>query len=256
MKNSLLMLLFTVLSSAPALADVYAHVDASGTTRFSTVPAEGFTLYFRDVAATATPSFVPPPAPAAPPTPPTMTWQDSAPYASHIRAAATATNVDAALINAVILVESGHNPTARSSAGAVGLMQLMPDTARRYNVKNRLDPEQNIRGGASYLRDLLVMFNNNLQLVLAAYNAGEQTVIKYGNRIPPYRETVAYVPKVLAYYKKFSAPDTVAAPVPAQIRPGDWRSRLPQARVRQSFLPGRAAEVAATASPAILPELE
>ena len=125
------------------------------------------------------------------------------PYSGHIQAAAKETSVDPALIHAVIAVESGYNPSARSSAGAVGLMQLMPGTAKRYGVKDRLDPAQNIRGGARYLRDLQVMFDDNLQLVLAAYNAGEQAVVKYGNRVPPYRETAAYVPKVLQLYRKF-----------------------------------------------------
>src|SRR6185503_14143317 len=124
-------------------------------------------------------------------------------FSAHILAAAKATKVDAALIHAVISVESGYNPSARSVAGAVGLMQLMPGTAKRYGVKNRLDPVQNIRGGARYLRDLQVMFGDNLPLVLAAYNAGEYAVMKYGRRIPPYRETVAYVPKVMQFYRKF-----------------------------------------------------
>lgn len=126
-------------------------------------------------------------------------------YSSHVLAAAKETKVDAALIHAVISVESGYNPRARSSAGAVGLMQLMPGTARRYGVKDRLDPAQNIKGGARYLHDLQVTFGNNLQLVLAAYNAGEDAVKKYGRRIPPYRETAAYVPKVLSYYRKYRA---------------------------------------------------
>ena len=82
-------------------------------------------------------------------------------------------------------------------------MQLMPGTAKRYGVKNRLDPAQNIHGGARYLRDLQDMFDDNLQLVLAAYNAGEQAVMRYGNRIPPYRETAAYVPRVLQFYRKY-----------------------------------------------------
>ena len=124
-------------------------------------------------------------------------------YSAHIQAAAAATKVDAALIHAVIAVESGYNPRARSVAGAVGLMQLMPRTAKRYGVKNRLDPAQNIQGGARYLRDLQVLFGNNLQLVLAAYNAGEGSVMKYGRQIPPYRETVAYVPKVMQLYWKY-----------------------------------------------------
>jgi soluble lytic murein transglycosylase-like protein len=142
------------------------------------------------------------------------------PYASHIQAAAAANNVDAALIRAVITAESRDNPSVVSSAGAVGLMQLMPAIAKRYNVKNSRDPQQNIHGGTRYLGDLMRMFNNNVHLVLAAYNAGEQAVIKYGKRIPPYRETVAYVAKVLKFYNQYSAdritarePDPV--PVPA-----------------------------------------
>ena len=130
-------------------------------------------------------------------------------FSSHILAAAKETKVDPALIHAVITVESGYNPSARSHAGAVGLMQLMPGTAERYGVTNRLDPAQNIHGGARYLRDLQVMFNNNTQLVLAAYNAGEQAVFKYGKKIPPYRETIAYVPKVLSHYNKAYRPSAV-----------------------------------------------
>lgn len=124
-------------------------------------------------------------------------------FSGHILAAAKATKVDAALIHAVISVESGYNPSARSRAGAVGLMQLMPKTAKRYGVKNRLDPGQNIHGGARYLRDLKLQFDNDLQLVLAAYNAGEGAVMRFGGRIPPFRETLAYVPKVLSMYKQF-----------------------------------------------------
>lgn len=124
-------------------------------------------------------------------------------FSGHILAAAKATKVDAALIHAVITVESGYNPSARSRAGAVGLMQLMPATAKRYGVKNRLDPGQNIHGGARYLRDLKLQFDNDLQLVLAAYNAGEGAVMRFGGRIPPFRETLAYVPKVLSMYKQF-----------------------------------------------------
>jgi soluble lytic murein transglycosylase-like protein len=136
-------------------------------------------------------------------------------FGGHVLAAAQETKVDPALIHAVISVESGYNPSARSHAGAVGLMQLMPQTAKRYGVTDRLDPEQNIRGGARYLRDLKVMFGNNLHLVIAAYNAGEEAVMKYGRRIPPYRETMAYVPKVMGHYKQLQY--RVEAPVRAQL---------------------------------------
>jgi soluble lytic murein transglycosylase-like protein len=130
-------------------------------------------------------------------------------YDRHIEAAASETNVDAALIRAVISVESGYNPLARSPRGAMGLMQLMPETARKYGVKNIRDPAQNIQGGARYLRALMDMFGDDLKLVLAGYNAGEEAVMKYGRRIPPFAETVAYVPRVLSRYKKTPA----AAPV-------------------------------------------
>lgn len=128
---------------------------------------------------------------------------DPSRYNHHIRQASRATNVPVALIRAVITAESAFNPYALSSTGAVGLMQLMPDTAARYGVKNRMDPSQNILGGARYLRDLMQMFNNNMHLAIAAYNAGEGAVMKYGRKIPPYPETVAYVPKVLKYYKRY-----------------------------------------------------
>jgi soluble lytic murein transglycosylase-like protein len=124
-------------------------------------------------------------------------------YTHHIRHASQATKVPVALIRAVITAESAFNPYALSSTGAVGLMQLMPETAARYGVKDRLDPSQNILGGARYLSDLMRMFNNNMHLAIAAYNAGEGAVMKHGRRIPPYPETVAYVPKVLKYYKRY-----------------------------------------------------
>jgi hypothetical protein len=144
----------------------------------------------------------PPAAPAAP-APGRYVVDSNALYANHIQAAATANNIDAALIRAVISAESGYNPHAVSRAGAVGLMQLMPETASRYNVTNLRDPEQNIHGGARYLRDLLQMFNNDVRLAVAAYNAGEQAVMKYGNQIPPYRETIEYVPRVLKFYAHY-----------------------------------------------------
>ncbi len=107
------------------------------------------------------------------------------------------------LVHAVITAESAYDPRAVSRAGAVGLMQLMPATAKRYGVKNRLNPRENIYGGTRYLRDLLIMFDNNLLLALAAYNAGENAVKNHGNRIPPYKETQTYVRKVINYYKKY-----------------------------------------------------
>lgn len=107
------------------------------------------------------------------------------------------------LLHAVITAESAYDPNAISRAGAVGLMQLMPETAKRYGVSNRRNPSDNVNGGTRYLRDLLRMFNNNVVLALAAYNAGEGAVKKHGNKVPPYNETRNYVKKVIAYYKEY-----------------------------------------------------
>ena len=126
------------------------------------------------------------------------------PYNHEVIAAAKETSLDPALIHAVIATESKHNPKAKSNKGALGLMQLMPATARRFNVKDRQDPKQNIVAGAKYLRELLTLYKGDLKLTLAAYNAGPGAVKKYSNHIPPYKETMHYVPKVLKYYQQYS----------------------------------------------------
>jgi len=118
-------------------------------------------------------------------------------YDPFIRKVASEEGLDASLIKAVALVESGFNPRAVSRAGARGLMQLMPATARQYGVKDPHDPYQSLRAGAQHLRSLLVEFDGNISLALAAYNAGSGAVRKYGG-IPRYRETQDYVRKVQA----------------------------------------------------------
>lgn len=110
--------------------------------------------------------------------------------------------LDSRLLHAVIRVESAYNPGALSPAGAQGLMQLMPGTAERYGVIDVWDPEANLKGGARYLKDLLSLFDNDLELALAAYNAGEERVKQYGYQIPPYPETQQYVRKVLNHYRQ------------------------------------------------------
>lgn len=124
-------------------------------------------------------------------------------YSSLVKDVADLTDLEPALLHAVIQTESAYNPKAISPKGAVGLMQLMPATAKRFGVTDRTDASSNVYGGARYLRHLLRLFNNNLRLALAAYNAGENAVKRYGNQIPPYRETRNYVKKVMALYKSY-----------------------------------------------------
>ena len=126
------------------------------------------------------------------------------PYNDEVLLAAKQTTIDPALIHAVITVESKHNSRAASIKGAYGLMQLMPATAQRFNVLDKHNAKQNILAGALYLRELLTAFNGDLNLSLAAYNAGPNAVYKYGGHIPPYKETLEYVPKVLRYYRQYS----------------------------------------------------
>ena len=113
--------------------------------------------------------------------------------------AATAKQVDPKLVHSIIQVESGYDPNAVSRKGAMGLMQLIPDTAKRFGVENPFDPTQNIHGGVSYLRYLLDMFKGDVTLSLAAYNAGENSVLRYGG-VPDFRETQDYVRKVNYLY--------------------------------------------------------
>jgi soluble lytic murein transglycosylase-like protein len=125
----------------------------------------------------------------------------AAQYDAIIEAAAQSAGVESNLLRAVIVVESGFNSWAVSKSGAVGLMQLMPATAIRFGVFNRYDPLQNVRGGALYLGFLIKRFRQNVNLALAAYNAGEDAVDRYFWQIPPFIETLEYVPKVLKIYQ-------------------------------------------------------
>lgn len=129
------------------------------------------------------------------------------PFATLIDSAAREADLDPALVHAVISVESGYNPAARSPKGAIGLMQVLPETASRYGVPDPArSPEANLRAGTRYLSDLVQQFDGRLELVLAAYNAGENAVLRHGQRIPPYRETQQYVPAVLAKYREWQEP--------------------------------------------------
>lgn len=179
-----------------ARADIYAYTAEDGSVTLSNVPTDS-----RYVPLVRGQTDAAPPAAAVPRAMPALAGK--AGYEQMVDEVSRAYGVDSALLHAVISVESSYNPKAVSRKGAAGLMQLMPQTAKRYGVVNSLDPRQNLQGGAQYLRDLLGMFDNNVSLALAAYNAGEQAVMKHGNRIPPYRETVKYVPRVLEFYRRY-----------------------------------------------------
>jgi hypothetical protein len=131
----------------------------------------------------------------------------SLPFHQEVLEAANTTALAPALIHAVITVESKHNPKALSKKGAYGLMQLMPATAKHYGLTGlkKANHQQNILVGARYLKELVMLFDGNLELALAAYNAGPANIKKYHNQIPPFQETKLYVPKVLKWYRKYSS---------------------------------------------------
>jgi len=168
---------------------------------------------------------VAPDPPAAPPAAP------APPYRELVSAAASRYGVDAELISSVMEVESHFDAKAISPKNARGLMQLLPETAARLGVKNIFDPQENIEAGTRYLKELLQLYNNNLTLALAAYNAGPDKVQKYGN-VPPYRETVSYVNQVTRKYQKSKSaapakPATPAAPKASAGAPPPGSSATP-----------------------------
>ena len=185
----------------PATADIFMFKDDKGVVHFTNIPSNDrrFKLVRKEAGT--------PPLTAAAGMPQILMPREESirMYAPLIERASRTHGVDVALVHAVISAESAYNPGAVSRAGARGLMQLMPDTARRFGVQNIMDPAENIHGGVRYLRVLLTLFKGNTELAVAAYNAGENAVIRYGHRIPPYAETVNYVPKVLGFYRKFQS---------------------------------------------------
>jgi len=185
-----------VVGAEPVLAGTYTFVDNAGVTHFTNIPADTRYTQMQPV------RYEPPASLAKRSVSPIDIAAAQKRFDPIIKDAARRSHIDAALVRAVVAVESGYDPSAVSSKGAVGLMQLMPETGRRYGVTNLYDPAQNVRAGSMYLRDLLKKFNNDLHLSLAAYNAGEEAVIRFGNRIPPYSETQQYLPKVLELYRQ------------------------------------------------------
>lgn len=193
--------ILSVLSTATAYADIYKFVDIDGRVYYTDKPKNNkFKRIIKSL-----------------PKPPSTTYttlsnysprlhrfssENKQRYAGLIEQVASRYQVDPKLLHAVIQTESAYNPTAVSRAGAVGLMQLMPGTAQRFGVYDRNDPNQNVDGGAHYLKYLIDMFEPNLHLAVAAYNAGENAVLKYNNSVPPYPETQNYVKQVLALYHR------------------------------------------------------
>jgi len=246
--------------SAPAQADVWGYVDARGVAHFASEKLDDrYELFFRHAESFDTRLDPPPPEPVAatqlvlppqPPAPPPpaklLAFFDVSPTFKSVRQilqdASNDHNIDFELLQALIVMESGFDARAVSPKGAIGLMQLMPDTARRYGVntdrhgpleRKLTDPRTNIRAGSRYLRDLINMFPGQLDLALAAYNAGEGAVMRAGNRIPNYKETQNYVKNVMALYLGLKPP---APPVPpVAVTP---ESRYPHSRVRPAIRGG------------------
>ena len=192
--TALFLFLCLLFLAIPSMAGIYRYEDERGVIHFTNCPRDPkFKLYIReskeDVGEENQPLSI-------------QSTKVFNHYDSLISEFSNKYRVDFALIKAIIHAESGFNPFAISGKGAKGLMQLMPETAVRMNVSNIFNPRENIEGGVRYFKYLLSLFNNDLRLSLAAYNAGENIVSELRS-IPPYRETVDYVRKVLNYYQSY-----------------------------------------------------
>ena len=191
LESAILIAALALPPCAGAHARIYGYVDADGVRHFTDMPDDNryrlLVLSPRDL--TESGEHYDP-----------HLLARAAQYDSIIETAAVSSAVPPNLLRAVIVVESGFNSRAVSKRGAVGLMQLMPATASRFGVFNLYDPRENVHAGAQYLKFLMNRFGHDVRLALAAYNAGEEAVDRNGGRIPPFRETMAYVPKVLRIY--------------------------------------------------------
>ena len=182
------------LLAAPCVhADIYKYVDKHGRVTLTDKPKHsGYKRLVKTWKGWQEPTYNP-----------SRFKQNQKLYAPLITEAAREYLLPDSLVHAVVTAESAYDPNALSSAGALGLMQLMPATAKRFGVTDRKNPRANVFAGTRYLKLLLGMFNNDVKLAVAAYNAGENAVIRHGNEIPPYPETQNYVRKVLEYYRKY-----------------------------------------------------
>lgn len=182
-----------IVHTALASGEIYVSYDANGAPRFANQAYDAsYTLYSKNAEPATSRLSASRGSPAA---------RDA--LLPAVQKAARHHDLDPALITAVIDVESGFNANARSSKGAVGPMQVLPATAARYGSTNFSDPAQNVALGTRHLKGLVVKFDGNLALALAAYNAGEGAVTRHGQSIPPFRETMLYVPAVLTQYRTY-----------------------------------------------------
>ncbi len=193
-------MLTMLLSSTQVIADIYKFVDTDGRIYYTDEPRNKL---YKCIIKTPPPSTPPPSAFRNDHYKDlSFTGSNKKKFAELIEQTAYKHQVDAKLVHAVIQTESAYNANAQSPKGAVGLMQLMPDTAKRFGVLDRNDPDQNVDGGIRYLKHLIALFDPKIDLALAAYNAGENAVMRNNNTIPPYPETQNYVKQVLALYRQ------------------------------------------------------
>ena len=263
-----------VLAAAPVRADIWGYIDDKGTPHFSSFQVdERYEVFLREQSEPE-PYRVQPfnnPASTAPdldelavaPAPPRMlVYFESMPSYKSVQhllqEASTKHGIDYALLQALIATESGFDSRAVSPKGAVGLMQLIPPTAERYGVrasknasieKRLTDPVVNIRAGASYLSDLIKMFPGQIELALAAYNAGEGAVQRAGNKIPNYPETKNYVKTVMQLYGVLKPQSVKVQPVANGVAPGRVRVEMTGGNVGRGNMPSSSAPPAALLKP-------
>ncbi|MBI5902060.1 MAG: lytic transglycosylase domain-containing protein [Deltaproteobacteria bacterium] len=173
-----------------ACADFYRYVDDEGVVHITNVPTSSKYMWMMNER-------------KGPRIPASLSRTSTKDYDVIIRDTASRYGIDPKLVKAIVKAESDFDAGAVSSKGARGLMQLMPETSRLMGVKDVHDPEDNVEGGIRYFSRLLKMFNWNVPLAVAAYNAGENAVQRHGNKVPPYSETRSYVKKVLYYYSVY-----------------------------------------------------
>nr|WP_239024445.1 lytic transglycosylase domain-containing protein [Ramlibacter humi] len=222
--------------AAPARADVWGYVDEKGTAHFASEKQDDrYELFFRGGESFDTSEGVPATTPRPVQVPATASrliafFEISPSYKQvkhHLKEASDSLGIDYDLLKALIATESGFDATAVSPKGAVGLMQVLPSTAERYGVvaapkspvdKQLADPRTNIRAGTRYLRYLMDLYPGQLDLALAAYNAGEGAVLRAGNKVPNFRETQNYVKTVLQLYAMLKPPAPLRGRAPARVR--------------------------------------